>query len=269
MTFPDPSEKPLADLLSLRGRVAVITGAGRGIGAAVARRLAEAGASLVLGDLDEQSAQDVASSVAAEFGVEARGVGLDVTSSASVGALVAVATEQFGRLDIWVNNAGVFPRAEFLDLTEDLWDRVQQVNARGTYLGARAAAVEMVRAGSRGVIVNVSSIAGVHVGAFAYSAYTASKHSVVGLTKALAAELGPQGIRAVGVAPGVIETAGILETMGRDGGATFRAFSASLPSGRGGVPDDIARAVLFVASDMAAFMSGTTIVVDGGYTASR
>lgn len=266
MEFPDVSGMPLAELLSLRGRVAVVTGAGRGIGEAVARRLGEAGASLVLADVDADTAADLARRLTEELGVDACARRVDVGSPEDVDGLAEFSVRERGGLDVWVNNAGVYPNVPFLEMSPEEWDRVQQVNSRGTFLGARAAATQMVRVGRGGTIVNLASIAGLNSGGAGYGAYTASKHAVVGLTKSLATELGPHGIRAVGVAPGVIETAGLRETMVADGGAAFRAFSATLPSGRGGVPDDIARVVWFLASDLAAFITGTTVLVDGGCT---
>lgn len=266
MEFPEVGASSLEDLLSLRGRVAVVTGAARGIGEAVSRRLAEAGAALVLGDIDDGAAAALAATLAGEFGVETRARRVDVGSVEDVDALAEFAAQELGGLHVWVNNAGVYPNVPFLEMSPDEWDRVQQINTRGTFLGARAAATQMVRAGRGGTIINMASIAGLGAGGAGYGAYTASKHAVVGLTKSLATELGPHGIRAVGVAPGVIETAGLRETMVADGGAAFRAFSATLPSGRGGVPDDIARVVWFLASDLAAFITGTTVLVDGGCT---
>lgn len=264
MEFPDVSAEPLESLLSLSGRVAVVTGAGRGIGEAVARRLGEAGANLVLADVADVA--ELASSLASELGVETRSRCVDVESPEQIEELAQFAGDEFGGLDVWVNNAGVYPNIPLLDMSAEAWDRVQRVNSRGTFLGAQAAATQMVSAGRGGVIVNLASIAGLGAGGAGYAAYSASKHAVVGLTKSMAIELGHHGIRAVGVAPGVVETAGLRETMVADGGAAFRAFSATLPSGRGGVPDDIARVVLFAASDMAAFMTGTTVLVDGGCT---
>jgi len=265
--LPDVSGRSLAELWSLQGRVAVVTGAARGIGAATARRLAESGATVVLTDRDGAAATAQAEALGREFGTTAVAAALDVTDPDAAMDLAAAVAGEHGRLDVWVNNAGVYPNQEFLGHDLGLWNDVQRINSTGAFLGARAAATQMAAAGTGGTIVNVASTAGIRAGGIGYGAYTASKHAVVGLTKALSAELGPLGIRAVGVAPGIIATEGMAETMEADGGAAFRAFAANLPSGRGGVPDDIARTVVFLASDMAMFLTGTTLVIDGGHTA--
>jgi NAD(P)-dependent dehydrogenase (short-subunit alcohol dehydrogenase family) len=266
MPIPDVSGRTLADLWSLRGRVAVVTGAGQGIGAAIAGRLGEAGATVVVSDLDAGAAAATAEATTNAHGVRAVAMELDVAEAGAAAAVAARLVDELGRLDVWVNNAGVFPKDDFLEIDAERWDRVQQINLRGTFLGAQAAAARMIEAGRGGVIVNVASVAGLRGGWPGYTHYVASKHGVIGLTRSLASELGPHGIRAVGVAPSAIETPGVMEPMD-DGGEFFRNFAATLPLGRSGVPDDIARVVLFLASDLASFMTGTTLVVDAGNTA--
>lgn len=261
----DVSSRSLTELWSLEGRGAVVTGAARGLGASIARRLSEAGASVVMADLDEGQVAQAARAVADATGGKVVAQVCDMTSDSAVEELASNAVEQFGQIDVWINNAGVFPDCRLVEMTPHEWDRVHAVNSRGTFLGSRAAAKAMIAGGNGGTIVNLSSIAGVAGSAVGHAHYAASKHAVVGLTKALASELGEHGIRAVGVAPGAIETEGLMETMENDGGAAFRAFSASLPAGRAGIPDDIARVVVMLATDMAMFLTGDTVVVDGGY----
>jgi NAD(P)-dependent dehydrogenase (short-subunit alcohol dehydrogenase family) len=259
--------RPLADLISLRGKVAVITGGGRGIGAAIARRLAEAGADLAIGDLDAASATATAETMRGRFQVETIAAPLDVAQSTSVAALAALTERRFGRLDVWVNNAGTFPPAALIETTNEEWDRVHDVNLRGVFLGCREAGRRMAEAGA-GVIINIASVAG-HRGRASVGHYAAAKHGVVGLTKSLAIELGPKGVRVVAVAPCMTETPGLEEQRRASGPADgFQEMAAQvrrgIPLNRFGHPDDIARAVLFCASDLAAFVTATTVFADGG-----
>jgi NAD(P)-dependent dehydrogenase (short-subunit alcohol dehydrogenase family) len=229
----------LADLVSLAGRVAVVTGGAQGIGAAIAARLAEAGARVVVGDLATE-------------------VPVDVADAASVAGLAERAVAEHGSLDIWVNNAGVYPAKRAVDVADDAWDRVLDVNLRGAFVGAREAARRMIDAGRGGVIVNVTSTAA-HRATPGFAPYTASKYGLRGLTQALAAELGPHGIRVVAVAPTVCSTPGL-----GDLDVDTAEFAARLPLRRVASPDDVARVVLFCASDLAALVTGSTVAVDAG-----
>jgi NAD(P)-dependent dehydrogenase (short-subunit alcohol dehydrogenase family) len=263
MAVADVSNRSLADLLSLEGRVAVVTGAARGLGAQIVRRLAEAGADVVAGDLDLAGVQAVAAEAAAASGRRVLAVALDVTETSSLAAAAERAVIELGSLDIWVNNAGIFPTTgPALDVTDDFVDRMLLVNIRGTYAGAREAARRMT---GGGVIVNMASTAGFKA-SLGISAYVASKHAVVGLTKALALEFGPRDIRVLGVAPTVIDTPGVrheLEPM-KASGLDVEARLATNPLGRMGVPDDIARVVVFCCSDLAMYMTGSVVAVDAG-----
>jgi NAD(P)-dependent dehydrogenase (short-subunit alcohol dehydrogenase family) len=268
MQAPDVSSRPIAQLISLEGRTAVVTGGAQGIGRAIATRFAEAGANVLIGDLNKTGAEAAAETIAREFGHQAIGVELDVTSGVSVAAAADRAVRELGGLDIWVNNAGIYPSTPLLELTDQDWDMVLDVNLRGTFIGAREAGRRMAEAGHGGVIINLASTAGYRAAGPGIAHYVASKHGVRGLTKSLAVELGPHGIRVLALAPTLIETPGIEE-----GRAAFAAaglgdmleqMAQREPLGRVGVPDDIARVALFCASDLAILMTGSTLLVDAG-----
>ncbi|MFN8050120.1 MAG: SDR family NAD(P)-dependent oxidoreductase [Acidimicrobiales bacterium] len=266
MSVPDVSDRSLTDLLSLDGKVAVVTGAAVGIGLAVARRLAEAGASVVVADLHDTD--EAVASIVRDTHHRVVGTHLDVADPESIVACANLAIDELGGLDIWVNNAGIYPSAPLLDLTNDAWDWVLDVNLRGSFIGAREAASRMIAAGHGGVIVNIASTAGYQAAGPGVAHYVSSKHAVLGLTKSLAVELGPHGIRALAVSPTLIETPGI--EAGREAfraagmGDMIDTYAQRLPLGRVGVADDVARAVLFAASDLAVFMTGSSLLVDGG-----
>jgi len=264
----DMSTKPLSELLSLDGRAAVVTGGAKGIGYAIADRLAEAGADVIVADVDDKLAEYSAEEIAERHGRKVIGVKADVSSSRDVIALADRAMTEFGRLDTWVNNAGVYPSSPVLDLTDEQWHQVMSVNLDGTFMGSREAARRMIEAGHGGVIVNITSTASFRSHGGGLSHYVSSKHAVHGLTKSLAVELAPHGIRVLAVAPTAIDTPGV-ETMRAAAeeagqGDIVAALAAELPLGRIGVPDDIARVVLFAASDLSAFMTGSTLIVDAG-----
>jgi len=265
MAAPDVSSRSLAELISLAGRTALVTGGGKGIGAAVARRLAEAGAGVMVADIDKAAAEQVAD----EIGGRAIGVELDVTDSAAVEAVVARAVAELGGLDILVNNAGIFPIFPVLALPDEEWDRVLRTNLYGAFYCAREAGRQMV--GKGGVIVNVASIQAFRAGSPGLAAYTSSKGALVSLTQALAVELGPMGVRVLAVAPTVVDTPGLQANMPIFEAAgvadVIETVSATLPLGRTAVPDDVARVVLFCASDLAALMTGDTLLVDAGHLA--
>ncbi|MEU4164803.1 SDR family NAD(P)-dependent oxidoreductase [Actinoplanes sp. NPDC026670] len=268
MSTADVSSKSLTDLISLTGRRAVVTGGARGLGKAIALRLAEAGADVVIGDIDEGLAVKAAEDIAERHGVRTAGVALDVTDSASVSAVADRAVTELGGLEIWVNNAGIFPSVPLLDMSDDLWDKVLDVNARGTFVGSREAARRMT---GGGVVVNIASTAGFRGSAPGLAAYVSSKHAVRGLTRELALELAPLGIRVLGVAPSHVPTEGNIAAATAAGVPAEQLAQMALmmtgPIGRPGVPDDIARVALFCASDLSAFMTGSTLLADGGTTA--
>jgi NAD(P)-dependent dehydrogenase (short-subunit alcohol dehydrogenase family) len=266
--IPDHTDTPLADLVSLAGRRAVVTGGARGIGAAVVRRLAEAGADVVVGDLDAAEATAVAQTVAAATGRRVIATALDVTDSTSLAAAADTCVRELGGLEIWVNNAGIYPTTgPAIDATDEFVDRMLQVNLRGTFAGAREAAKRMDHGG---VIVNLASTAGFQ-GAAGISAYVASKHAVVGLTKNLAIEFAANDIRVVGVAPGPIDTPGVRDQLAplKAAGLDVEAAINRSRLGRGGKPDDVARVVLMLASDLSAWVTGSVVPVEAGSLAGN
>lgn len=259
----DHTGRPLAALQSLTGRRAMVTGGAQGIGAASARRLAEAGADVVIADLDESGAAATASELAARFEIRAFPVRLDISHSPSIVAAADFCVDHLGGIDIWINNAGIYPTTgPAIEATDDFFDHLLEVNVRGTFACAREAARRMPRGG---VIINLASTAGFRA-APGISAYVVSKHAVVGLTKALALEFGPLDIRVVGLAPGPIDTPGVQEQMAplKAAGLDVVAAMARNPLGRAGQADDIGRVVTFLASDMAAWIHGEVVVVDAG-----
>ena len=257
MAIPDVSEKSIAELISLKGRNAVVTGGARGIGLAICKRLAEAGANIVVADVREDIGKEAAEHIAQQWGVKALFCVADVSDGASIAQLADKTVQELGGINIWVNNAGIYPFSPVVEMFDEQWDRVLNINLRGTFIGAREAAKRMIVAQKGGVIINLASTAGYQGGA-SIAHYVASKHGVRGLTKSLAIELGPHNIRVLALAPTLISTPGISES-----GLVSSAFE-SQPLGRVGVPDDVGRVALFCASDLSMLMTGSTIAVDAG-----
>lgn len=244
-------------------QVAIVTGAAGGIGTAIARRLADEGATLVLVDRDEAAVAALATAMERE-GRRADAVAADVTDTAAVDAFVAAAAERHGRLDVLVNNAGVTRDNLLFKLTDDEWDTVIDVNLKSAFLCSRAAQRVMVQE-RRGAIVSLSSRSA--LGNRGQANYSAAKAGVRGLTATMALELGPFGIRANAVAPGYIATAMTDATARRLGldPEEHRARAAAVtPLRRVGTPEDVAGAVAFLASGDAAYVSGQTIEINGG-----
>lgn len=274
-TAPDSSPIPLNALLHLDGRTAVVTGGARGLGYAIGERLAEAGARVVISDVDEEAVSRAAETISGRYDADVHPAVTDVSDPVAVEALARFADTVGDGLNIWVNNAGIYPSTPVVDTPDAEWRRTMDITLDGTFYGCREAARCMtLRRDLPGrVIINMSSLSGLR-GRRNLASYVAAKHGVTGLVKALAVELGAAGIRVVGVAPSLVHTPGMRSR--RDQASSEEAealreleaqFVAGVPLGRIGTPDDIARATLFLASDMATFISGVVIPVDGGTSA--
>ena len=244
---------------------ALVTGAGSGIGREVCLQLAAEGAVVAASDIDLATAERTVAEVAKQGGA-AHAFALDVRDPAAVAAVVDGAAEALGRLDVLVNNAGIREIVPVLELSHEEWSRVIDINITGVFLCAQAFARHLVAAGRGGAIVNLASTLGI-VAAPNRAAYTASKHAVVGLTKEMAMEFGKLDIRVNAVGPGVIRTP-LTERYFQDAETTERIRGVHAMH-RWGEPSEVARAILFLASADASFCTGTTLVVDGGWTAGK
>jgi 3-oxoacyl-[acyl-carrier protein] reductase len=242
----------------VEGKVAVVIGAARGIGAAIAERLVEEGGRVVIADTLEGEGRATAARLSEQG--EARFVATDASRKAAVDALVEVTLARFGRVDVLVQNAGIYPYTMLPDIPVEEWDAVLGVNLRGCFLAIQACARPM-RAQKYGRIVLTSSITGPRVSAPGHGHYSASKAGINGLIRAAAIELASFGITVNGVEPGNILTEALQAERSPE---YVRAMEASVPLGRLGTPRDVAHAVLFLASDEAAYITGTTIIIDGG-----
>jgi 2-deoxy-D-gluconate 3-dehydrogenase len=259
-------------LLDLSAKAAIVTGGASGMGKAVALRLAEAGASVMLADLDEAASKQTVKHIRAKGGTAAFSiVNAGVPSDAK--QVVAETVQTFGRLDLMVNSPGVYPPAPVLSMTEEVWDKALDANLRGIFFFSQSAAQEMTRGGRGGKIINIATFEALHP-VMQLAHYNASKGGLVMLTKALAMELAPHRILVNAVAPGIIRTPGfegLLSTL-IPTGQTFEELTQFLlprvPLFRIGEPDDVAKIVLCLASSAADYVTGQTITVDGGYLLS-
>ena len=254
--------------MEIDGHVAIVTGGGRGIGRATALELARLGADVVIAELDSANAERTAKEVKA-LGRRALALPVDVTKLADLHTLVERARAEYGRIDVLVNNAGIYRAAATLDVTEEHWDAVLTINARAVFFASQAVLPVMI-AQKRGCIVSVSSMAG-KIGSRTNLPYNASKAAVISITKSLALAHAADGIRVNCVCPGFVET-DMWETVSREQGALLglsadeftRQRAAQVPVGRMERPEDVAQVIGFLASPRAAYMTGQALSVDGG-----
>jgi 2-dehydro-3-deoxy-D-gluconate 5-dehydrogenase len=263
MTIQAQTLPALRDLVSLEGKTAVVTGGAKGIGEAITRRLHEAGANVMIADLDAETATTLGTELDGARQGSAVALSCDVSDPSQVSAVVDATVERFGGIDILVNNAGIFPFASLEELDANLLDRVYATNVRSVHMFTQLVARHLKAAGRPGRIVNVCSIDSLHPSGVGLAAYDASKHAVWGYTKNVALELAEHDIAVNGVAPGGITTPGVAAMAGTNTDE-IRAAGSGVPMGRWGEPDDIAKAVLFLATDLSSYMTGSMLVVDGG-----
>ena len=246
----------------LTGKIALVTGAGRGIGRAIAEAYAGHGACVAVTDLRAEDAQAVAESINAAGGPQTIALHLDVTDPESVQRAVEATVTKFGRIDILVNNAGIHRGQYVVDFSLEDWEAVFAVNVRGTFLCSQAVARQMIRQGHGGCIINISSASGKKPDPKG-AAYCASKSAIIGLTRVLALELGPYAIRANAILPGATDTQMLREVVDRVPGLR-EELAARTPLRKMAVPRDQANAAVFLASDLASHITGEQLVVSGG-----
>ncbi len=260
---------PLAKLTDLTGKVAVVTGGAMGIGQGIVIRLAEAGAQVLIADLNEAAATKTAQ-ILSDHGWKVTALKVDVVNEADVQMMAKTAEAKFGRIDILVNNAGIYPPAPVATMTSEDFEKVMHVNLRSVFLTTKLVG-EMMKKQGGGRIINITSIDALHPSMVGLAHYDASKHGVWGFTKNSALELAPHKVWVNAIAPGGIQTPGVA-AMQTNAPPTDEAaahnqletFLAKIPMGRIGEPDDIGKAALFLASDFSSYMTGEQIVVDGG-----
>jgi NAD(P)-dependent dehydrogenase (short-subunit alcohol dehydrogenase family) len=247
-------------MVDLSGRVALVTGAASGLGAASARRLAACGASVLCADIDGAAAEQTAASIRSS-GARATAFAADVSSPEDNDAMAAAAVDAFGALHLAHLNAGIQVVASVVDSSIEEWDRVLNVNLRGTFLGVRACSRRMIDAGG-GALVLTSSTSGL-MGVPGGAAYSASKHGILGLMKCAAADLAPHGIRVNAVCPGIIDTP-ILGPLHGQTDTLTKYFGVTTPAGRLGSPDEVAQVVSFLLGNDASYITATALPIDGG-----
>jgi 2-dehydro-3-deoxy-D-gluconate 5-dehydrogenase len=255
------------DPFSVAGRNALVTGGAKGIGHGIAIRLARAGANVLIADIDEAAARGASEALAAASGRPVATM-LDVSDTASCQAAVQRCVDEFGSLDLLVNDAGIFPTSPVLEMSPEFFDRVLAVNLKGLFYMSKAAGLQMVKQGRGGKIVNIASIDSVHPSMQGLAAYDSSKGGVLSFTKNFALEMAPHNVNVNAIAPGGISTEGASQPLvgmsAEETTAMMAAFTQRIPLKRMGVPDDIAKVALFLASPAADYMTGALIVVDGG-----
>lgn len=260
--------KPHANLLDLSSKVAIITGGSSGIGFGISYRLAEAGATVVITGRRLDEAKKAADELI-QKGWKALAIAADVKEEECAKSVISETIEKYGSIDILINNAGIFPFAPLETMTCEQFDQVIATNLRGVFLMTKYVSEQMKKQGRGGKIINTTSIDAIHPSMAGLAHYDASKHGVWGFTKNVALELAKYNISVNAVAPGGIMTSGVASQQSGGKKIDIDRFpeppKMDVPMGRMGVPDEIAKAVLFLASDMSSYMTGSQMVVDGGY----
>ena len=249
--------------MRLQGKVSIITGAGSGMGRVAALRFAKEGSKVVVADNNEEAARETAAQVAAAGG-EAVAAAIDVSREADAKRMADLAVSTFGRIDVLYNNAGIMPEADHsvVDTPVEAWDQVMAVNVRGVYLACKHAIPRMLEHGS-GSIINVSSFVAILGCSVPQDAYTASKGAVLALTRSLAVQFAPQGIRTNAILPGPVETPLLMDWLLKDEQAK-KIRLARNPTGRFGKAEEVVALAVYLASDESAWTNGASLVVDGG-----
>lgn len=262
--------KPIMDLIDLSNKTAIVTGGAVGIGLGISLRLAEAGANVVVADVSEENLASARSNFP-DTSLNVELVQADVSQETDVAKMVAQALDSFGSVDILVNNAGIYPNILVMDMTPADFDKVLSVNLKGAFMTTQAVAKQMIKQGNGGKIINVTSIDALHPSSPGLAHYDASKHGLWGFTKNIALELAPHKIWVNAVAPGGVATPGTQAAQsgahvpkGVDMAKLMESFLSRIPMRRMGEPDDIGKVVLFLASELSSYMTGSQIVVDGG-----
>ncbi len=255
----------MKNLFSLDGKVAVVNGGAGGIGEALAMGLATYGAKVVVSDLYEEASQKVAEKIKAETGAETMGVGVDVTDEKSVGDMMQNVVKKFGKLDITVNSMGVNIKRDAFDYPVEDWDKIFDVNVKGTMICCKVAG-RIMRDQKQGVIINLSSVRGIRGYTGGNAGYCATKGAVEMITKTLAVEWAAEGIRVNAIGPALIITPGTKHI--QENPELAKKYAAAVPMGRIGQTEDLVGTCVFLASEASGFMTGQTLFVDGGMTAS-
>lgn len=258
---------PKNELLDLSGKTAIVTGGALGIGFGIAYRLTEAGANVVIADLDGEKAKGSAEELISK-GWQAKGIVCDVSLEADVKRMVAETISSFGGIDILVNNAGIYPSIPLSKMVLEDFDKVLAINLEGAFLCTKYATEQMIKQRNGGKIINITSIDALHPSMIGLAHYDSSKHGLWGFTKNAALEYAQHKIWVNAIAPGGIATPGVAKMQqgpaGADQEKMIEVFLNKIPMHRMGEPDDIGKVALFLASEMSSYMTGSQIVVDGG-----